>query len=103
VWLHPKAEPLKVLQVNENRDFVLAATWSFHLRPLDGGRRTRFIVRGQGAFVRPDLGPIGNFIYWRGIFEPAHFIMERKMMLRIKELSEARAAQRDAAMWVGVA
>jgi hypothetical protein len=103
VWLHPKAPPLKVLHVNPNRDFVLGNTWSFHLRPLDGGRRTRFIVRGQGALVNPDLGPIGNFAYWRVIFEPAHFVMERKMMLRIKELAEDAATRKDAAMWVGVA
>jgi hypothetical protein len=33
-----------------------------------------------------------NFIYFRLIFEPAHFIMERKMLLGIKERAEIATA-----------
>jgi hypothetical protein len=92
---------------------VLSRDWSFHLRPLDGGKRTRLIVRNRGYFENPnpatgepiefDLGPVGNALYWRGFFEIGHFIMERKMLQNIKRLAEERAAERDAAMWVGVA
>jgi hypothetical protein len=32
------------------------------------------------------MGRVG----WYAFFEPAHFIMERKMMLRIKVLAEGR-------------
>jgi hypothetical protein len=32
-----------------------------------------------------------NFIYFRRIFEPAYFIMERKMMLGVKQPAEATA------------
>jgi hypothetical protein len=36
-----------------------------------------------------------NFIYFRLIFEPAHFIIERQMMLGIKERAEAFTADED--------
>ncbi len=51
------------------------------------------IVRGRGVYEMPDLKLAAlNFLYWRGIFEPAHFIMERKMILGIKERAERLAA-----------
>jgi hypothetical protein len=112
VRLHPRVA-LEVKVIEPNRTLVLDRDWSFHLRPLDGGRRTRLIIRSRGYFENPapdgegwvpfDLGPFGNLIYWRGIFEPAHFIMERKMMLAIKERAEKSAAEREAATMVGVA
>ena len=48
-------------------------------------------MRGRGRYTYPDLklAPL-NFLYWRAVFEPAHFIMERKMMLGIKERAERR-------------
>jgi hypothetical protein len=112
VYLHPKVS-LEVRIVEPGRTLVLSRDWSFHLRPLDGGNRTRLIVRNRGYFENPtldggepipfDLGLVGNLLYWRAFFEPGHFIMERRMMLGIKERAENLAAQRDAAMWVGVA
>ena len=64
------------------------------LRPLDGNQ-TRLIVRSRGVYEMPDLKfPPLNFLYWRGVFEPAHFIMERGMMLGIKARAE-RAARRQ--------
>jgi hypothetical protein len=30
-------------------------------------------------------------LFWMGVFEPAHFTMERKMMLRLRTLAERRA------------
>jgi len=112
VYLHPRVA-LEVKVVEPARTLVLSRDWSFHLRPLDGGKRTRLIVRNRGYFENPnpatgepiefDLGPVGNALYWRGFFEIGHFIMERKMLQSIKRLAEERAAERDAAMWVGVA
>ena len=90
VWLHPKAPPLKVLAIERGRAFVLENSWTFYLRPI-GERTTRLIIRGRGEF-NPDLkNALLNFILWRGVFEPAHFIMERKMMLGIKQRAEASA------------
>ena len=88
VWLHPKAPPLKVLAIEPERAIVLENSWTFFLRPIDE-RTTRLIIRGRGEF-NPDLkNALLNFILWRGVFEPAHFIMERKMMLGIKQRAEA--------------
>jgi len=88
VWLHPKAPPLKVLAIEPGRAIVLENSWVFFLNPIDD-HTTRLIIRGRGEF-NPDLkNSLLNFLVWRGIFEPAHFIMERKMMLGIKERAEA--------------
>ena len=88
VWLHPKAPPLKVLAIEPGRAIVLENSWTFVLHPIDH-HTTRLIIRGRGDF-NPDLkNAFLNFILWRGVFEPAHFIMERKMMLGIKERAEA--------------
>ena len=88
VWLHPKAPPLKVLAMEPGRAIVLENSWTFVLHPIDD-HTTRLIIRGRGDF-NPDLkNALLNFILWRGVFEPAHFIMERKMMLGIKERAEA--------------
>jgi hypothetical protein len=112
VWLHPRVA-LEVRTVEPERTLVLARDWSFHLRPLDDGRRTRLIVRNRGYFENPnpktgeavpfDLDPLGNLLYWRMFFEPGHFIMERKMMLGIKKRAEQLALDRDAARLIGVA
>lgn len=88
VWLHPKAPPLKVLAMEPGRAIVFENSWTFVLHPIDD-HTTRLIIRGRGDF-NPDLkNALLNFILWRGVFEPAHFIMERKMMLGIKERAEA--------------
>ena len=93
VWLHPKTPPLKVVEVVPGRSIVLGDDWSFHVEPIDS-QTSRLIVRSRGTYTYPDLklDPL-NFLYWRGIFEPAHFIMERKMMLGIKDRAERACAQ----------
>jgi hypothetical protein len=95
VWLHPKAPPLKVVSIEPGRAIVLEKSWGFYLEPIDR-HRTRLIIRGRGEF-NPDLkNSFLNFLLWRGVFEPAHFIMERKMMLGIKERAEKlETAQTD--------
>jgi len=90
VWLHPKAPPLRVLAIEPGHAIVLEKCWTFVLRPIDGNT-TRLIIRGRGEF-NPDLkNSLLNFFLWRGIFEPAHFIMERKMLLGVKQRAEATA------------
>ena len=61
-------------------------TWGFVLQPINE-ESTRLIVcsrdgDGQGLF--------GRLFRWF-IFDPAHFIMERKMLLGIKRRAEASA------------
>jgi len=90
VWLHPKAPPLRVLAIEPEQAIVLEKSWGFFLRPVDKNA-TRLIIRGRGDF-NPDLNnSLLNLVLWRGIFEPAHFIMERKMLLGIKRRAEALA------------
>jgi hypothetical protein len=59
--------------------------WSFILDSIDE-RTTRLIVDSRSG---PKEGP-GRYL----IFDPAHFIMERKMMLGIKDRAEAGTAWR---------
>ena len=87
IYLHPKAPPLPVTHLEPGRALVLGTSWAFVLKPIDE-RTTRLLVRGRGRFENPDLGTVLNFLYWRLVFEPAHFVMERKMMLGIKARAE---------------
>ena len=64
-------------------------SWSFMLEPtLSGG--TRLLIRGRGAPGRS----LGGMVFDRLIFEPVHFVMERRTMLGIKELAEGRPRTR---------
>jgi hypothetical protein len=60
-----------------------AASWAFVLHPLGKGG-TRLLIR-----FRSDWEPgIGASMFNRGVLEPAHFIMERKMIYGIKNRAE---------------
>jgi hypothetical protein len=90
VWLHPKAPPAQVASIDPEHAIVLRRWGAFVLQPIDE-KRTRLIIRSQGDY-EPNLGnPVLNFFLWRVVFEPAHFIMERKMLLGIKERAEKLA------------
>jgi hypothetical protein len=92
VWLHPKVPPLPVLVCEPPRAVVMGSntgepgTWGFFLNELDENT-ARLVVRGRG---RAWAGPLG-WLFHHAVFEPAHFIMERKMLLEIKRLAEANA------------
>ena len=94
VWLHPKAPPLKVLAIEPGRFIVLEKTWTLFLRSLDE-QTTRLIIRGRGDYLPDWKNAALNLLFWRGLFEPAHFVMERKMMLGIKQRAEAIFRQRQ--------
>jgi hypothetical protein len=68
------------------------ASWGFILQPIDA-RTTRLIER-----FRVDWGPetFANGLFYRGLLEPGSFIMERRMLLGIKERVEAASESRDA-------
>jgi hypothetical protein len=65
------------------RETSHGGTWAFILVPITP-TTTRLVVRSRGPEAPTFLGRL----FWMGIFEPAHFIMERKMMLRLKSLAE---------------
>ena len=58
-------------------------SWSMVLVPVSANT-TRLLVRGRGAPGRSLLGATFD----RAIFEPIHFVMERRMMVGIKQLTE---------------
>jgi hypothetical protein len=99
VKFHPKQPAVPVLEVAPNRHLVLgadlfgpnASTWAFVLRDL-GNRRCRLITRLRGR---------GHKGIWRAadllVVEPAHFVMEQKMMRTIKALAEGEARSAEAA------
>lgn len=58
-------------------------TWGFHVFALSDSV-TRLVVRGRGVPPRPLLGRIFDGAF----FGPAHFVMERRMLLGIRDLSE---------------
>ena len=100
VSLHPKAPPTKVAAIEPGRAIVLKGWGAFVLKPIDE-KTTRLIIRSQGDYD-PDLkNAVLNFLLWRVVFEPAHFVMERKMLLGIKEraekLTRARALEKMSA------
>ena len=92
VWLHPKAPPVEVATIEPGQAIVLKPWGAFVLQPIDE-KRTRLIIRSQGDYD-PDLrNSVLNFLLWRVIYEPAHFIMERKMLLGIKSRAEKLARE----------
>ncbi len=99
VRMHPKAPPLPVIRVDPRRAIVLggalgkensanpdeanALTWGFYLEALDENT-TRLLCRSRWSW-KPNLP---NWIGYYALLEPIHFIMERKMLLGIKERAE---------------
>lgn len=104
LWLHPKAPPLPVLLVEPGRAIVVGG-----INEQEGDDRSKDTRAGTWAFVLKDLDPITtrllvrirwdrragllNWLYSVGVLEPSHFVMERKMMLSIKDRAEALAVR----------
>jgi uncharacterized protein YndB with AHSA1/START domain len=61
--------------------------WTFLLRELPEGG-TRLVVRFQSDFKPTPMGWLTN----KYALEPVHFLMERKMMLTLKQRAESTAA-----------
>jgi hypothetical protein len=62
------------------------ASWAFILQPLDE-TTCRLIIRFRSSYHLS----LGAFLINQAILEPIHFIMERKMLLGIKERAERTA------------
>ena len=60
-------------------------TWLFYLHEQAPGR-TRLLARNQRAYALT----LQNFLMWKVMVEPLHHIMERRMLLGIKERAERR-------------
>jgi len=57
--------------------------WSFTLQPIDAGQ-TRLIARVRGGTPPTLASRLMGRLFW----EPAHFIMEQKMLRTIRDLAE---------------
>jgi hypothetical protein len=78
VLLHP-ARGLKLRRFDVNRALAFEGGWYFALTPLE--ERSRLIARG-----RVPQGPLS--LAYAVLLELPHFIMERRMLLGIKERAE---------------
>jgi len=77
---------LEVLAVEPGRALVLPYWGAFVLEPAPDGRSCRFLIRS-----RAEGKPIVRFAL-SCVLDPIHFLMQRRMMLGIKELAEAKTA-----------
>ena len=78
----------KVLALEPNRLLVLSGWGAFNLEPI-GERATRLIIRSRGPGA---WGRLSHYLFW----EPAHFVMERRMLLGIRKRAERLARERRA-------
>ena len=69
-------------------DFPPEGSWTFAVEPVDA-ETTRLLVRTRGVEPSSVLGRAFD----RGVFEPIHFVMERRMMESVRKLAEGRAAR----------
>jgi hypothetical protein len=96
VWLHPLAPPLPVEIAEPGRCIVLGSntsrpgTWGFYLKRVDE-QTTRLLIRSRSSLRSGLFSRIGYFL----VFEPCHFIMERKMLMGIKQRAEGTARPQE--------
>ena len=83
----------KLVAVEKDKYFVLQGWGCFRLSPLDGGK-TRLIVRTHG---RRTPGPADALT--AEVMVPLHYLMERKMLLGIRELAEASGGVKVCGFW----
>jgi hypothetical protein len=74
---------LEVLLADSPRALVLKNWGAFILLPKDGGRSSRFLIRSR------TVEDSATRLVMSIVFEPVHFLMQRRMMMGIKELAEA--------------
>jgi hypothetical protein len=77
---------LEVLAIDPGRFLVLPYWGAFVLEGAPDGRTCRLLIRSRGE-GRPLLRFALSIV-----LDPIHFLMQRRMMLGIKELAEAKAA-----------
>jgi hypothetical protein len=76
----------RVAQIVPDRALVLEGWGAFVLVPVDQ-HTTRMLIRLRGPGV-PSLQSVALSPLGVLVFEPAHFIMERRMLLGIKDRAE---------------
>ena len=79
-----KNEGYTLISLAKPNEYYSLGGWTFYLQPLDMGN-TRLIVRYPSMEVRQSGFAA---LYYFGLFEPLHFIMESGMMMGIKQRAE---------------
>jgi hypothetical protein len=92
IMLHPKAPPLVVTRLDEDRVLALEG-WVFYLQPL-GRNQTRLLTRTYAVPPKKEVGVAGrlvDFVTRTVWFDLAHYIMGRKQLIELKRLVEHAA------------
>lgn len=79
-----KNEPYILVSLTKFNEYYSLGGWTFYLQPVDAGN-TRLLVRYPSMEVRQSKLMT---LYYYGLFEPLHFIMESGMMMGIKQKAE---------------
>ena len=89
----PEPFPFQVVRaIDPGRTLVLGslpeetkttASWVFHLEPIDGG--VRLLVRSRNGYEPGAM----NTLVWRVMTDPIFFVMERRMLIGIRDRAEA--------------
>ncbi|MCW3081082.1 hypothetical protein [Segetibacter sp.] len=79
-----KNEGYAVVSLVKLNEYYSLGGWTFYLQPLDANN-TRLIVRYPSMEIRQSKLAT---LYYYGLFEPLHFIMESGMMIGIKQRAE---------------
>ena len=92
VWRNPNGAAMRIEMVEPERVLAMRAedgswVWSFILAPE--GDRTRFISRNRF----PVDGGIAKRLFWTYVMVPGSLVMERKMLLGIRDRAERLAAR----------
>lgn len=74
------------------REHAVGGAWTFAIVPVSAAR-CRLVVRSRG----PEHPGLINRLYRALIFDPIHFVMERRMMRQIKSLAEKWSASDNGA------
>jgi hypothetical protein len=92
ILLHPKAPPLTVTRLEEDRVLALEG-WVFYLKPL-ARNQTRLLTRTYAVAPKKEGGlaaRIVDFATRTVWFDLAHFIMGRKQLIELKRRVEDAA------------
>ncbi len=79
-----KNEGYALVSLFKPNEYYSLSGWTFYLQPVDA-KHTRLIVRYPSMEVRQSKFAA---LYYYGLFEPLHFIMESGMMMGIKRNAE---------------
>jgi len=84
-------EPRRALVLAAGSDLAAgqSTTWGCFLQPV-GPNTTRLVVRLRSAAAPGAIGRVVGYAFW----DPAHFVMERKMLTKIKQLAQEPVSAR---------